>query len=174
MVLRSPSVAAESATVCSDVTRTDGVEEVRAVDLNWFAASAAAQSPQNFAVGAFSYPHFAQRFLKGAAHSLQNLCSAGFSAPHVEQFTSRTQLVEQRLRVFQISGVEALGEPAVDLGQHRARFVATALFIEQPDEARRCAQLPRLRAYLLRERERLAKTGLGQFCLPLPEPQFAA
>src|SRR5882757_1205175 len=84
-VLRSPSVA-ESATVCSDVIRTDDVEEVRAVDLNSPEASAAAQSPQNFAVGAFSYPHFAQRFLKGAAHSLQNFCSAGFSAPQAGQF----------------------------------------------------------------------------------------
>jgi hypothetical protein len=72
------------------VIRTDGVDEVRAVDLDSLEASPAAQSPQNFAVAAFSYPHFAQRFLKGAAHSLQNFCSAGFSAPHVGQFTSRT------------------------------------------------------------------------------------
>jgi hypothetical protein len=114
---------------------------VRPVDLNSLEASAAAQSPQNFAVGAFSYPHFAQRFLKGAAHSLQNFCSAGFSAPHVGQFTSRTQLVEQRLGVFQVGGVEAFGEPAVDFGQHRARLVAFALFVEQPSEACRGAQL---------------------------------
>src|SRR5216684_4746920 len=87
-ILRSPSIAAESATVCSDAIRTDGVEEGRPVDLNSLEASAAAQSPQNFAVGAFSNPHFAQCFLKGAAHSLQNFCSAGFSAPHVGQFTS--------------------------------------------------------------------------------------
>ena len=32
----------------------------------------AAHSPQNFAVGAFSNPHFAHCLLKGAAHSLQN------------------------------------------------------------------------------------------------------
>jgi hypothetical protein len=92
-VLRSPSSAAESVPVSSDVIRTDGVEEVRVVDLNSLEVSAAAQSPQNFAVGAFSYPHFAQRFLKGAAHSLQNFCSAGFSTPHVGQFTSGTQFV---------------------------------------------------------------------------------
>jgi hypothetical protein len=30
------------------------------------------------------------------------------------------------------------------------------------------------RAHLLRERERLAEVGLGQFCLPLFEQQFAA
>jgi hypothetical protein len=114
---------------------------VRAVDLDSVEASAAAQSPQNFAVGAFSYPHFAQRFLKGAAHSLQNFCSAGFSAPHVGQFTSRTQLVEQSLGVLQVGGVEALGEPAVNFGQHGARLVATILFREQPCEAGRGAQL---------------------------------
>jgi hypothetical protein len=113
------------------VIRTEGVEEVRAVDLDSFEASAAAQSPQNFAVGAFSYPHFAQRFLKGAAHSLQNFCSAGFSAPHVGQFMSRTQLAEQRPGVFQVGGVEALCKPAVDFGEHRARFVAFVLFHEQ-------------------------------------------
>ena len=105
---------------------------VRAVDLDSVEASAAAQSPQNFAVGAFSYPHFAQRLLKGAAHSLQNFCSGRFSAPHVGQFTSRTQLVEQCLGVLEIGGVEALGEPTVDFGEHRARFVATALLREQP------------------------------------------
>src|SRR5260370_40435626 len=113
-VLRSPSVATESASVRSDAIRTDGVEEARAVDLNSLDANAAAQSPQNFAVGTFSYPHFAQRFLKGAAHSLQNFCSAGFSAPQAGQFISTTHLVEQCLRVFQIGGVEAFGEPAVD------------------------------------------------------------
>jgi len=92
--------------------------------------SAAAHSPQNFAVGAFSYPHCAQRFLKGAAHSLQNFCSAGFSAPHAEHFMSRTQLVEQRLGVLQVGGVEALGEPVVDIGEHRVSFGALALLRE--------------------------------------------
>ena len=40
---------------------------------------------------------------------------------------SRNQLVEQRLGVLQVGGVEALGEPVVDFGEHRARFVALAL-----------------------------------------------
>src|SRR6266852_4669245 len=117
-VLRSPSSA--SGELLSGVTRTDGVEEVGAVDFNTFEISAAAQSPQNFAFGAFSYPHFALRLLKGAAHSLQNFCSGGFSAPQAGQFISTTHLVEQCLRVFQIGGVEAFGEPVVDLGEHRA------------------------------------------------------
>jgi hypothetical protein len=37
-------------------------------------------------------------------------------------------LVEQRPCVFEIGGVEALREPAVDVGEHRASFVAAALF----------------------------------------------
>ena len=35
---------------------------------------------------------------------------------------------EQRLCVFQIGGVEALGEPAVDLGEHCAGLVAATWF----------------------------------------------
>ena len=37
------------------------------------------------------------------------------------------QLIEQRLGVVEVGGVEAVGEPAVDFGEHRARFVAFAL-----------------------------------------------
>jgi hypothetical protein len=48
---------------------------------------------------------------------------------------SAAQFVEQRLGVFQIGGVEALGEPVVDLGEHRAGLVATTSEIEQPSEA---------------------------------------
>jgi hypothetical protein len=36
----------------------------------------------------------------------------------------RSQL-EQRLGVFQVDSVEALGEPVADVREHRARFVAT-------------------------------------------------
>ena len=38
-----------------------------------------------------------------------------------------SQFVEQRLRLFQIGGVEALGEPAVDRGEEVAGFGAPAL-----------------------------------------------
>jgi hypothetical protein len=40
------------------------------------------------------------------------------------------QFVEQRLGFLEVGGVEALGEPVVDLGEHRARFVALALLVE--------------------------------------------
>ena len=39
------------------------------------------------------------------------------------------QLVEQRPGVLQVGGVKPLGEPAVDLCQHLARFVLLALFL---------------------------------------------
>jgi len=50
--------------------------------------------------------------------------------------------VQQRLGVDEIACVEALGKPVVDVGEHRARLIATALLVEQPRETRRCAQLP--------------------------------
>jgi len=37
------------------------------------------------------------------------------------------ELIEQGFGVLQVGGVEALGEPVIDFGEHRARFVATAL-----------------------------------------------
>ena len=52
------------------------------------------------------------------------------------------KLVEQGLGVFQIGGVDALGEPVVDFREHRARLVLLALLSEQTRETRRRAQLP--------------------------------
>jgi hypothetical protein len=57
---------------------------------------------------------------------------------------SGTQLIEQRLCLFQIGSVEAFGEPVVDVGEHGARLVALALRREQPGETRRRAQLQEL------------------------------
>ena len=37
------------------------------------------------------------------------------------------KFLEQRLGFFQIGGIKALGEPVVDVGEYRARFVAAAL-----------------------------------------------
>jgi hypothetical protein len=55
-----------------------------------------------------------------------------------------------------------------------ARFIAASLLVEQSREAHRCTQLEPLRAHLSCERDRLAEVGLGQFHMPLFEPQFAA
>jgi hypothetical protein len=51
------------------------------------------------------------------------------------------QLLEQRLGFFQVGGVEAFGEPAVDFGEHSSRFITLALVREHPGEARRGTQL---------------------------------
>src|SRR5258708_40200506 len=38
-------------------------------------------------------------------------------------FASHSQFLKQRFRILQIGGVEALAEPVVDVGEHRACFV---------------------------------------------------
>ena len=43
--------------------------------------------------------------------------------------TLARQLIEQRLRLPQVSGVEPFGEPAIDLGQQLAGCVAFALTV---------------------------------------------
>ena len=50
----------------------------------------------------------------------------------------------QRVGVFQIGGVEALGEPVVDLGEHRPRFIAAIGISQQSRQANRRAELQRL------------------------------
>ena len=57
----------------------------------------------------------------------------GFSVPPVswdESFPGprrlTVQFVQESLCVFQVGGVEAFGEPAVTLGEHGARLVASA------------------------------------------------
>jgi hypothetical protein len=72
--------------------------------------------------------------------------------------TIQPALIEQYLGGLQIGGVEALGEPVVDLREHRARLVAAVLRCEPPREVGRCKQLEGF-GYLL------AKVGLGQFGL---------
>ena len=52
------------------------------------------------------------------------------------------QLVEQPLCFFQVLGVEALGEPAVDGREQLAGFAHAALVAHQTCVARRGAQLP--------------------------------
>src|SRR5271165_4418975 len=49
------------------------------------AANGAPQSSQNFAVGALSAPHFAQRLANGVPHSAQNFLPEVLSVPHFEQ-----------------------------------------------------------------------------------------
>ena len=93
-------------------------------------------SSQNFVPGLFLELHFGHEASMGAAHSLQNLAPSRFSAPHFEQRMLSAQLVEQRLGLFQVGGVESLGEPVVDFREHHARFVAAIVVAQQSRETR--------------------------------------
>jgi hypothetical protein len=53
----------------------------------------------------------------------------------------RTELNEQCLGVLQVGGVEAFGEPVVDVGEHRTRVIAAPLLREQASEAHGRAKL---------------------------------
>ena len=70
------------------------------------------------------------------------------------------------------SGTEALGEPAVDFGEHRTCFVATALFCEQPREAHRRAQFPPSRFLPLRDFDRFPQARFA-FATARTRPLFA-
>src|SRR5262245_42305543 len=83
------------------------------------------------------------------------------------------QLVEQRLRLLQIGGIEALGEPAVDRCEEVAGFGATALIAPKPGEAHDGAQLPEFGLLLSGDAEGFAIQFLGGLWLPLPQQQLA-
>ena len=95
---------------------------------------AAPHFPQNFALGAFSKPHDAHDDLNAAPHSLQNFNPSGFSVLHFAQIMTEwlgAQIIEQRLGVLQVGGVEALGEPLVSLCQHVAGLFLPTLLLPQ-------------------------------------------
>jgi hypothetical protein len=53
-----------------------------------------------------------------------------------------TEFLQQRLRILQISGVKALGEPAIDRGQQGTRLGPLALLLPEAAQARGDPQLP--------------------------------
>src|SRR6202158_2510269 len=112
--------------------------------------------------------------LAPALHAKQCICGVVVVALRAQHRCLSRQFVEQRLGVLQVGGVEAFSEPAVDLGEHRARFVATAAPREQSRQTHRCAQFPSLRTHLLRECDGFAEVSSCQFELTSLEPQFAA
>ena len=71
------------------------------------------------------------------------------------------QLIEQRLRLSQNRGAEALGEPAVDRRQQIAGFQTLAVVAPQPGEASRGAQFLGLGALLLGQRKHPVVAGRG-------------
>ena len=96
-----------------------------------FVSSETPHLPQNLADGGLSTPHWGQHTESPDPHSAQNLFPLGLSVPHFEQCIRRPrcstrQLVEQRLSLFQIGGIETLGEPIVNLGELFATLLATA------------------------------------------------
>ena len=54
-----------------------------------------------------------------------------------------TQLLDQRLRLFQIKRIEAFSEPAVDRSEKLASLIPLALIAPEPRHAHRCAELVR-------------------------------
>src|SRR6516164_186192 len=83
--------------------------------------------------------------------------------------TGSRQFLEQRLGVFQVGGVEALGEPAVNRRQQIARLGPPALFAPQPSEIAGGAQFERFRLLGLGDADRLLKGGLALVALVFSE-----
>jgi len=83
--------------------------------------------------------------------------------PDEKRLDPTLQFIEQRLGVFQICGVEALGEPVVDVAQHRTSLVAFAL-------------LPAMMMFLVEKgeltREELILRGADPIALAQPAGHF--
>jgi len=84
-----------------------------------------------------------------------------------------TQFVEQGLCVFQIGGVEAFGEPAIDRREQVAGCGGPALVAAQPAETYYGAQFPELGLLLAGDAQSLVVQFLGGFGMPLPQQQLA-
>src|SRR5215469_11128594 len=85
-----------------------------------------------------------------------------------------SQLLQQRLGVLQIGGVEALGEPVVDLGEHRTRIVKAIRIAQQSRKARCRAQFKHLRAHVARQSDSFAKVCFRRLYLLLLKPKFTS
>jgi hypothetical protein len=72
--------------------------------------------------------------------------------------------VQQLFGLLQVFGVEAFGEPAVDLGSQMVSFFLLALLLPQPTQAHHHPQLQRLRLLSLSNLARFEEAGLS-FCL---------
>src|SRR5215470_3003511 len=71
------------------------------------------------------------------------------------------KLLQQRLRLDEVTCVKALGEPGIDGRQQRAGLDALALALPEAREAGRGAQLEGLRLLRARDVERAAEERLG-------------
>src|SRR4029453_4603120 len=89
------------------------------------------------------------------------------------RISSSSQLIEQRLPLFQIGRAKTLGEPTIERGEKVVRFRPPPLFAPQPGETRRRAQFQRLRLLGLGDPDRLPKGGLTLIKLVFGE-QYSA
>jgi hypothetical protein len=84
-----------------------------------------------------------------AAASPRTSVSADFRTAHIPPNERLfAQLIEQRFRLFEVRGVEAFGEPAVNVGQDPLSFALLPLCLPQASQARGRAQFQRLRVLL--------------------------
>src|SRR5216684_1804091 len=118
-VLRSPS-----RTSCPLSSAVTPVDEARSGPFCVLSSpSDAPQLRQNFAAGLAGVKHEGQMVCNLAPHCSQKVAFVEFSLLQLEQRilppmarALRAQFIEQSLGVFQVGGVKALGEPAVDFG----------------------------------------------------------
>jgi len=68
-------------------------------------------------------------------------CSGGLHIPTASLLWIR-EIVQERFRRLEVSGVEALGEPVVDRLEQRSSISGSALIAQQPGEAHRGPQFP--------------------------------
>src|SRR5262245_34691435 len=76
-------------------------------------------------------------------HGFMNTCPALLGSKGVSTGVALRQCVQQYLRLLQVSGVKALGEPAVDGCQQCVSFGTLALLLPQASEAHGGPQLER-------------------------------
>jgi hypothetical protein len=81
------------------------------------------------------------------------------------------QFRQQRLGLLQVSGVKALGEPAIDRCQEFISLDALALLLPQATQARSGAQLPGFGLLAPGYGEGLLEAGFGLGCVRGPLPQ---
>src|SRR5208283_1725569 len=114
-VLRSPSRFSEAGESATRIGESFGFFDDAAAGCPSAAPIAVPHFLQNRAPGLSDALHAGQVSSSFDPHDSQNDESAGLSLLHFAQRMGlSTQLVEQRLRVLQVGGVEAFGEPVVD------------------------------------------------------------
>ena len=129
-VLRSPSSASD-APLSAAILISDLVEETVAEASAFVKPIEEPHFLQNRAPGLTDALHVGQINSSFAPHPSQNEASEGLSLLHfAHSIELSAEILKQRLGVFQIGGIKTFGEPVVDVREHRAGLVATALFRE--------------------------------------------